>query len=239
MPTPTATQAATRGEALTIGYSRQGRPLLAFRVGRGRRSALVLGGIHAGTEANAAQLVQQLLDQAEATPEALPPDLTLVVVPVVNPDGFANGTRELASGVDANRNWPTDDWTGDTYEAGPRGPLVLPGGGGTAPLSEPETLALAQFVLRLRPGALISYHSAASLIMGGPTAHALGLDVIYAASTGYRVGDWTSYPVTGDLAQWAEDQGIPTVEVELPDHQSTDFEANWSALLDLLWSAFA
>lgn len=237
-PPPPPTPSVLPGTEV-IGYSREGRPLLAFRVGSGRRTVLLVGGIHAGTEVNAAALVQQMLDQAQTTPDVWSADVALEILPLANPDGYADGTRELASGVDANRNWPTADWAPDTYEAGPYGPLMLAGGGGPSPLSEPETAALASFVLRLHPAAVVSYHSAASLVMGGPAAHARGLDEAYAQATGYRVGDWAAYPVTGDFAQWAEDQGIPTVEIELPDHRSTDFEANWNGLLNLLWAGFA
>jgi murein peptide amidase A len=221
-----------------VGYSREGRPILAYRLGAGQRTALIIGGIHAGTESNTAELVQQLLERARDEPNLLPPDLVVEWLPVANPDGLMNGTRLLSTGVDPNRNWPTVDWSPDTYESSPQGPELLPGGGGELPLSEPETLALAALCLRLRPGALVSYHAAADLVTGGPAARALGLDLVYAQAAGYRLGDWTAYPVTGDFAQWADDQAIPTVEVELHDHTSTDLEPNWSGLLTLLWTAF-
>jgi hypothetical protein len=70
--------------------------------------------------------------------------------------------------------------------------------------------------------------------MAGPAARALDLDLVYASVAGYAWGEWTAYPVTGDFAQWAEDQRIPTVEIELPDHASTDFEANFAALRAML-----
>ena len=136
------------------------------------------------------------------------------------------GQRMLADGVDANRNWPTGDWSPHTYVAGP---TLIPGGGGPFPLSEPETRALAAFVQQTRPALIMSYHSAAALVMAGPAARSLGLDRLYAAITGYAWGDWVAYPVTGDFAQWTENQGIPTVEVELPDHSTTDFDANFDA----------
>jgi protein MpaA len=242
-PRPTSTPAAAPAppqlfETELVGYSRQGRPILAYRLGAGQRTGLVVGGIHAGTESNTAELVQQLLERAREEPDLLPPDLVLEWLPVANPDGLMNGTRLLSTGVDPNRNWPTLDWSADTYASSPRGPELLSGGGGDGPLSEPETLALAALCLRLRPGALVSYHAAADLVTGGPAARSLGLDLVYAQAAGYRLGDWTAYPVTGDLAQWADDQGIPTVEVELPDHASTDLEANWTGLLTLLWTAF-
>ena len=207
-----------------------------MRVGTAAKRALVVGGIHAGSEANTAALVQQLLERAVERP--LDERMAVTFLPVANPDGLANGTRLLASRVDLNRNWPTRDWAPDTYEAGPYAPVALPGGGGPYPLSEPEAWALADFVLRLRPGLIVSYHSAARLVMAGPAARALNWDLTYAEMAGYPLGDWTAYPVTGDFAQWAEDQAIPTIEVELPDHISTDLEANDQALRALV-RAFA
>jgi hypothetical protein len=92
-----------------------------------------------------------------------------------------------------------------------------------------ETQALAVFVQLIQPSLIVSYHSAAGLVMAGPAARALGLDRLYASISGYASGDWTAYQVTGDFAQWAEDQDIPTIEIELPDHSTTDFDANFSA----------
>jgi protein MpaA len=187
---------------------------------------LVVGGIDGGTEGNTTALVNQLVDALPQQSDLLGAGFTFLLLPAANPDGVAAGQRMLADGVDANRNWPTGDWSQDTYVAGP---TLIPGGGGPFPFSEPETRALAAFVAQTRPTMIMSYHSAAALVMAGPAARALGLDRLYAAITGYSWGDWVAYPVTGDFAQWAEDQGIPTVEVELPDHSHTDFDANLSA----------
>jgi protein MpaA len=217
----------------TVGTSREHRPLIDFTLAGGRQIALIVGGIHAGTEANTVALVQGMLTEVQADPAFLPPELSATFLPAVNPDGLARGTREVASGVDPNRNWPTDDWTIDTYAAGP---VIVPGGGGPFPMSEPETRALADLVDRVRPSLIVSYHSAAGLVTGGPAARALGLESTYADAAGYAAGNWTSYPVTGDFAQWAEQkQGVPTVEVELPDHYSADLVANLAALRATLW----
>ena len=231
-PTPRPTVTATPpgpAEVLgsqTIGFSQEGRPLTVYQLGAGTRSILVIGGIDGGTESNTTALVDELLDRLPDAPDLLEAGFVLQLLPAANPDGVAAGERMLSDGVDANRNWPTDDWSPDTYVAGP---TLVPGGGGPSPLSEPETRALAAFVEQVRPALIVSYHSAAALVMAGPAARALGLDRVYEAATGYAVGDWTAYPVTGDFAQWAEDQGIPTVEIELPDHLGTDFDANFSA----------
>lgn len=212
----------------TYGVSRQQRPLVDYRIADAPKKALIVGGIHAGTEANTVSLVQDLFTAAQADPTIAPSGLSLTFLVSANPDGLANDTRTLASGVDPNRNWPTDDWATDTYVSGP---TLVSGGGGPYPLSEPEIRALAEFVLQLRPDLIVSYHSAAGLVTGGPRARALGLEAVYANTAGYDTGDWTAYPVTGDFAQWAESkQQIPTIEIELPDHENTDFDANLQGL---------
>jgi protein MpaA len=215
------------------GASREQRPLFDVNLGGAGRTALVVGGIHAGSESNTVALVQAMQTAIQIDPGFVPPALGLTFLTAANPDGLVNGTRMLANGVDPNRNWPTADWSVDTYVAGP---TLVPGGGGPFPLSEPETQALAALVTRLRPALIVSYHSAAGLVTGGPSARSLGLEALYASTAGYAAGDWTAYPVTGDFAQWAEQQqGIPTIEVELPDHANTDLEANLAAVRAALW----
>ena len=233
-------QAATDGLTLIAhgyGVSREQRPLGDLSLGQAPRTALIVGGIHGGSEANTVALVQKLSSAIELDPGSVPPGLGLTFVSTANPDGLANGTRMLSSGVDPNRNWPTADWSTDTYASGP---TLVPGGGGPSALSEPETQALARLVTVLRPALIVSYHSAARLVTGGPQARAMGLEAAYAAAAGYAAGDWTAYPVTGDFAQWAElNQGIPTIEVELPDHENTHLAANLAALRAVLWKSAA
>jgi protein MpaA len=221
VPTP-----ATNLLAGSIGTSQAGRPLNIYQLGTGPRAVVVVGGIDGGTEGNTTALVEQLIDTLAGQPALVPPELTLLFLPAANPDGVAAGVRWLNDGVDENRNWPTADWTMDTYVSGP---TFIAGGGGTAPFSEPETRDLAAFVHQVRPGMIVSYHSAAGLVMSGPAARRLGLDALYSNVVGYPAGDWTAYPVTGDFAQWAENQGVPTIEIELPDHSTTDFDDNLGA----------
>src|SRR5205807_2105380 len=162
---------------------------------------VIVGDSHGGPEASTSALVWQLLNAFGDQPVRLPRDLSLVFVPEANPDGLANGTRELADGVDPNRNWPTADWTPDTF--GPFGEFSS--GGGPEPLSEPETLALASFIAQARPLAVVSYHSAGGMVMGGPHAHASGMYGAFVRATGYWASDWVYYPVTGDFAQWCDE----------------------------------
>jgi murein peptide amidase A len=139
-------------QALVVGQSVRGRPIVAHE--RGDRSAppvVVVGVIH-GTEPAGLAVIARL----RRLP--LPPGVHLWLVPTVNPDGLAAGTRQNAHGVDLNRNWPTAwvpngrPWDG--YYSGPR------------PLSEPENRAIRAFLLLVRPKLTIWYHQPLDVVYG-------------------------------------------------------------------------
>ncbi|HEV7665091.1 MAG TPA: M14 family zinc carboxypeptidase, partial [Chloroflexota bacterium] len=214
-----------------VGRSGEGRPIDAYLLGDGPLPILIIGGMHGAPELNSSAVVWEMLDAFASSEPALQPGVALVFLPEANPDGLADGTRELADGVDANRNWPTADWRPETY--GPGG-TWLADGGGDQPLSEPETVALAEFVARLQPIAVFSYHSAAGIAMGGSASDRTGLLAAYAAASGYPTSNFLAYPVTGDFAQWLDEQDIPTVEVELTDHWRSEVERNLAGVQAVL-----
>jgi protein MpaA len=214
-----------------VGRSSQGRPIDAYLLGDGPQPILIIGGIHGAPEVNSSAVVWEMLDAFTSAPQAIQPGIELVFLPEANPDGLAEGSRELADGVDANRNWPTADWRPDTY--GPGG-AWLADGGGDEPLSEPETIALAELIARLQPVAVLSYHSAAGMAMGGSASERTGLLAAYVEASGYPARNFLAYPVTGDFAQWLDEQDIPTVEVELTDHWRSEVERNLAGLQAVL-----
>jgi predicted deacylase len=79
-----------------LGRSEEGRPIVALRAGdpQGTR-VLVFGCIH-GTEC-AGIAVARALERAHA-------HVDLWIVPDLNPDGYARGTRQNGRGVDLNAN---------------------------------------------------------------------------------------------------------------------------------------
>src|SRR5262249_34986081 len=100
---PSATGAAdpTGRRSLIVGRSVDGRPITAVESGDFDSPArgLVVGGIP-GNEPAGIAVAAQLM----AAPPV--PELDLWIVPDLNPDGVAAGTRGNAHGVDLNRNFP-------------------------------------------------------------------------------------------------------------------------------------
>jgi hypothetical protein len=133
-----ASTTVARGDApvrLRLGRSEDGRPIVAPRAGdpHGPR-VLVVGCVHGSECAGIA--VAHALERVHA-----PADLW--IVPDLNPDGYARGTRQNGRGVDLNANW-SSQWRGggrpwDTYYPGPR------------PFSERETRIARNLIVRLRP----------------------------------------------------------------------------------------
>jgi protein MpaA len=97
-----------------------------------------VGSIH-GDEPEGLDVTRRLIARARAH------GASLWVVPNLNPDGRAAGTRYNARGVDLNRNFPSE-WD------------AALGVSGTRPLSEPEARAAARLIRRLRPAVTIWFH---------------------------------------------------------------------------------
>src|SRR5437868_14498868 len=132
---------STLAVAVVVGHSVQGRPIELDHVpGTGPR-VLVVGCIH-GNEPAGIAVVRAL--------RKTHPHEDLWLVPAVNPDGLARGTRQNAHGIDLNRNFPAG-WRpfgppGTVYAAGPR------------PWSEPETRVVRALVERIHPRYTIWFH---------------------------------------------------------------------------------
>jgi murein peptide amidase A len=130
-----------------LGRSVLGRPIPALHAGRQRTAVLVVGCIH-GTECAGTAVVRAL--------ERMRHRSTIWLVPNLNPDGFARGTRQNGRGVDLNRNFPSE-WAA----AGRRWDPEYPG---PRPASEPETRIAMWLVERLDPRITIWFHQPQALV---------------------------------------------------------------------------
>ena len=217
---------AVVGASVLLGHSVQGRAIRGVELGDGPRWVAVIGGIHQGNEANTTVLAHLLLDHFRENLAEIPDGVGLAFLPDVNPDGAAAGTRENANGVDLNRNWDAG-WQPDSY--GPSG--LLSGGGGTRPFSEPETRALAGYLVGGPFVAAIFLHSKGGLVVPGPGSGSVALAsaITGAAQYAYLRG-WTAYPLSGQASKYLVKRGIHVAIVELSTHTDPDFARNLRGL---------
>lgn len=209
-----------------LGHSVQGRAIRGVELGDGPRWIAAIGGIHQGNEANSTVLANLLLDHFRENLAEIPSGVGLAFLPDVNPDGAAAGTRANANGVDLNRNWDAG-WQPDSY--GPSG--LVPGGGGTRPFSEPETRALAGYLVDRPFVAAIFFHSKGGLVVPGPGRGSaeLASAITRAAQYTYLRG-WTAYPLSGQASRFLVGRGIHVAIVELSTHTDPDFARNLRGL---------
>jgi protein MpaA len=239
--TPTPFVFASGDAPRPIGYSVMNRPIEAYIFGQGENHYLIVAGIHGGYEGNTVDLANELMVYISQHPEAIPSGATLYIIPDMNPDAVARGrnvdARVNANGVDLNRNFPTPNWVADWDHTNCWNDR--PTTGGTSGGSEPETKTVMNFLVSHRIQAMISYHSAAlGVFPGGDPWQAASKDLAAALSkaTGYP------YPpidvgciYTGTLADWAVENGVgAAVDMELANHQDSDFDRNLKALKALL-----
>ncbi len=184
-----------------MGRSVQGRPIRVTVVGdpRAPRPLLVVGAIH-GDEAAGLRVVRAL-DGTRS-----PAQRAIWILPDLNPDGVAAGTRQNARGVDLNRNFPLR-WRpighlGDQQYAGARA------------LSEPESRTAERLILGIRPAISIWFHQPLGVVdeSGGVPA----VERCFARLSALPLRRLTRYP--GSATGW-ENHRIPgsaAFVVELP-----------------------
>ncbi|MDO8590235.1 MAG: M14 family zinc carboxypeptidase [bacterium] len=237
-----------------IGQSVEGRKIESYTYGDGDKYVLFVGGIHGGYEWNSVLLAYQFIDYLAANPTTVPPNLTIAVIPSANPDGVyrvvskegrftstdvSTDKETLASGrfnahkVDLNRNFdcnwkPTSLWREKTVSAG------------SEPFSEPEAMALRTFVLENKPDAVIFWHSQSNAVyasecQSGILPETLDIMNAYSRASGYQaVKSFDSYDVTGDSEGWLASIGIPSITVELKDHENIEWEKNLAGIKAIL-----
>jgi protein MpaA len=181
-----------------LGDSVQGREIVAVEVAGAhpRTSVLVVGCIHGNEPAGIAIARALTLVQP-------PKGVALWIVPDLNPDGVAAGTRQNADGVDLNRNFPTH-WQPQTgiFNSGPQ------------PLSEPESRLAYRLILRVHPAVSIWFHQHADLVDDSSGNRAL--EQRFAAIAGLPLQPLTRYGGSAVTWEAARFPGTSPFVVELP-----------------------
>jgi protein MpaA len=204
-----------------LGRSSEGRPIWGGCLGAASAEApiLVLGGVH-GDEPSSVEAVVGLARRVAGGLRTAP----LVLVPALNPDGLARGTKNSARDVDLNRNFPALNWRSDHQ------PGYFPG---AAPLSEPESRLLAELVGRRAPRGVVAVHAPFACVnYDGPPPAAAWAEAV-AAACGWPARADLGYPTPGSLGSWLGiDRGLPVLTLELPPGSHAAFSQQAAVALD-------
>ncbi len=242
--TPAVIQATTSTHV--IGVSVQDRDIESYTFGTGETSLLFVGGIHGGYEWNSTLLAYELIDHLSVN-EIVPSNITVHIIPTLNPDGLFEATNQEgdftkedipdidihttgigrfnANKVDLNRNFDCR-WT---KESTWRSRAVS---GGSRAFSEPEAIALRDYVSEINPTAAIFWHSRANNVYGSECGEAVATETLTLMSTYANAADYgevpvfDAYVVTGAAEDWLASLGIPTVSVELESRDDSEFARN-------------
>jgi len=189
-----------------IGRSVLGRPIhaLAFdpaSYARPRPAAILFGAIH-GDEPLGVHCLIELARELVA----MPPGRQTWIIPVLNPDGLAGGSKNNAHDVDLNRNFAASNWVA-THKPG-----YSPG---KAPESEPETRALVALIERVGATRLVALHSPYRTVNWDGSGQALAEEM--GRLTGYGASADIGYPTPGSFgSRYGVDLGLEVITLEIP-----------------------
>jgi len=217
----------------SIGTSVKGRAITAYRFGTGASLIVYDGTLH-GNERSAEYTLTSWIDYLERNYDSIPAGRTIVVIPVVNPDGAANSNRVNAHNVDLNRNFDTSNWKQSVTMPGGS---VNSNGGGNYPLSEPESAALAGYIATYKPRLVLDYHATAGIVEPNDAGDSNALAKTYDSKSNLNYSPTSqnasvfTYDTTGSFEDWANEQhNIPVLLVELWTYSSNEFSKNQAAM---------
>lgn len=224
-------------QRFSIGTSVSGRPINAFKFGTGPKLIVFIGGTH-GDEKSSIVTLQAWAEELEQKYDTIPNFVTVVVIPVLNPDGSARSRRINDNNVDLNRNFPSNNWSSTAYLPGN---VLLENGGGTQPLSEPESATLATYIQSARPDLILTYHASGSVVIANDSGNSHSLAGSYSAKSGFLSSSSAhedgifSYPTTGEFETWAHDKlDIPTLLIELRSLSNNELRTQSTAMWAML-----
>ncbi len=145
------------GEKFIIGKTVQNRPIYCFKVKKTDYPVVIVQyAIHAREYITAYLAIKHIEDFAKNGKVG-----TVYFIPAVNPDGIiiSNNYKPLykanANGVDLNVNFDARWGEGEQNKKEKGDENFI----GKKPFSEPETIALRDFTLTVKPTATLSYHA--------------------------------------------------------------------------------
>lgn len=190
---------------LPPGKSVKGQKIFAYKTEiHAPKYYYILGAVH-GDEIEGAYLAEKLFSWLKESNEI---SLPLLVVPVVNVDGFRVQSRLNANGVDLNRNFPSKEWSPIAREA-----KYFPG---KSPLSEPENKFLIDLFNEYPPHFILSFHSWYPVI--NYNGNCKEIADFLASYNKYPVeSDFLTHPTPGSLGEFGPQKfNSPVLTFECP-----------------------
>lgn len=190
---------------LKSGKSVEENDIAAFKTDLDAKKYLyLLAGTH-GDEVEGVYVLQELFNWAKE--DHTLSELPIVVVPILNPDGYRASARVNSHAVDLNRNYPTENWSSDfkknKYNPGPKA------------LSEPENIFLDKLFKKFPPGFVISFHSWKKLLNYNGDAQDVAEYI--ASYNSYEIDGDVGYPTPGSLGKYGPEQyNSPVLTFECP-----------------------
>jgi protein MpaA len=210
-------------KAFVFGQTMTGLPIMGYRFGASDADphVFILGGVH-GDEIEGIWATNGLLARLASSFDF---KLRLTLVPVLNVDGMLARERRNSSGIDLNRNMPSNDWTSEVATE-----RYFPG---KEAGSESENKALVDFLAREKPSLIISMHSWKPMLNINGDCRSVAEAI--SKTTGYVIEETIGYPTPGCLGTYAGlERNMPTItyEVERGLDQASVLREHVPALLN-------
>ncbi|MFA6376026.1 MAG: M14 family metallopeptidase [Candidatus Paceibacterota bacterium] len=231
---PQAVEPINKSETI-IGKSIMNREIIAYNFGTGTKEILFVGGIHGGYSWNTSLLAYQMIDYLKASPNAVPVNVKVTVIPVLNPDGLSKvvsvtgrfSAADVSSSPDARISGRFNGTSVDlnrNFDCGWKAQGIWqnkPVSGGKAAFSEPESAAIRDYAQNHKLTAVIAWYSTAGGVYSSSCGNGIlpetqAITDIYAKASGYPAHkNFESYQVSGDMTDWFAKNNVPAIGVIL------------------------
>lgn len=165
------------------------------------KTILVIGTVH-GDEPQGKYLIDNYLKMEHF------PKNRMLYIPCLNPDGLELNTRQNASEIDINRNFPTKNWV--------REPFASEYFGGEKAASEIETNFVISIIEEFSPDIILTLHAPFKIVNYDGPAKIIAEEI--SKIIDYPVQSDIGYPTPGSFGTYAGvERNIPTITLELDE----------------------
>lgn len=214
---------------LKPGSSVEGTEIPAYRSEiKAEKYLYLLAGTH-GDEVEGVYVLEKLFEWIKEQDDL---EVPIVVIPILNPDGYRESRRVNSHCVDLNRNMPSSDWSAE-YKKEKYNP-------GSDAGSEVENQFLIKLLEKFKPALTISIHSWKPFL--NYNGNIRDITEFLHKYNGYPIDDDIGYKTTGSLGTYIPEKfktGVLTFELPpISDTQSLQdiWEENEIGLKELLKS---